>query len=51
MKNREGRSLSVLTYFLPLRLRRTNSTATNTTAIAITATNISVVLSLAGLTG
>ena len=38
-------------YFLLPRLRRPNSTATNTTAIAITATNINIVLSLAGLTG
>jgi len=36
-------------YFLPLRLCITNSTATSTTAIAITATNISLVLSLVGL--
>ena len=52
MKDREGRSLSVLTYFMPLRLRRLNSTATNSTttntmAIAITAINISIVSSLA----
>jgi hypothetical protein len=37
--------------FFPLRARMTNSTATNTTAIAMTATNISMVPSMPELVG
>ena len=51
MKEIEAQRCLRAAYCSPLRLRMTNNTATNTAAIAIAATNISIALSLTRLTG